>query len=310
MREITVYDTAGRPLTDLVQYDRDVMVCIRDTEIDKVYPVHFFSAHTAGKALVVEAAFAEGMLKAKIPNVLLRQDRYITGYVYITKADESRSILKFDIQMTPRPEPSDIIYVDDKDYINVTDVLQECQDLATQSESNKTAAETARQKAETAANTATSQASAAAKSAGDAKTAQTAAEAAKTTATQQAATATSKATEAAKSATDAAASEAAAKKAAEMATGVKQMSMELAVDGWKNATSPYIYDIQIPGLTANQLVYVHNKMALTQAEIEAFADACITGKEQIAGKITLQAVNKPTIKLPIVIEIGGEPTNG
>lgn len=307
MREITVYDTAGRPLTDVVQYDRNVVVCIKDTEVDKAYPVHFFNAHTAGKALVVETTFASGTLKAKIPDILLRQDRNIAGYVYITKNDESRSILGFTVQMTPRPEPSDIIHVDDKDYINITDVLTECRDLAKQSETNKTAAETAKTKAETAANTATTQANTATAAKTAAEAAKTAAETAKTTATQQATTATQQASAAAKSATDAAASAAAAKKSAEMATGIKQMTMDLEPAKW-SGSSPYTYDIPITNLTVNQLVYVHNKMALSQAEIDAFADACITGKEQIAGKIVLQAVNKPTIKLPIVIEIGGEPT--
>lgn len=89
----------------------------------------------------------------------------------------------------------------------------------------------------------------------------------------------------------------------------KQITKTLAPGEWTSEQSPYLYTIPIPDLTENQLVYVHNAMGLSQTQIEAFADACITGKEQTVGQIVLQAVKKPSVELPIVIEVGGEVIN-
>lgn len=88
---------------------------------------------------------------------------------------------------------------------------------------------------------------------------------------------------------------------------LKKMEQELVAGNWKGESFPYTYEIQIPGLTATQYVYVHSGEDLTLDQIEAFSDACITGKKQEAGKITLKAVEKPGINLPVMIELGGEP---
>lgn len=88
----------------------------------------------------------------------------------------------------------------------------------------------------------------------------------------------------------------------------KQKTMNLTTNGWTGTARPYLYEIPIEGLTVNQLVFIHNAANLTVAQVQAFADSCITANKQEAGKITLQAENKPTIELPIVIEIGGNVT--
>lgn len=314
MREITAYDTAGYPIISLAQYDRDVTVCVKDIEIDKKYPMHFCNSRSQ-QAYVVDATFEGGTLKAKIPNALLEQDRYITGYVYATKADERKSILAFVVQVAPRPRPSDALYEDERDYVNLTDALAECRAKAAAAEKSKQGADSAKQAAETAKTQATAakdeatrQASAAAASKTAAETAKTQAETAKNTATTQANTAKAQADAAAKSATE-------AKLAAQVATGIKQITQSLVVGTWQGSASPYTYTINISGLTATQLVYVSanftgKNATEVQKLIDAFADACITAKEQKAGSIVLQAVNKPTMDLPVVIEVGGEPTNG
>lgn len=89
---------------------------------------------------------------------------------------------------------------------------------------------------------------------------------------------------------------------------VRQIEMNLEVANWKSQSGffPYYYDITVTNLSATQLVYISAKMDLTQQQFEAFADSGITAKSQAANKITLQALSKPTVALPIVIDICGE----
>lgn len=86
----------------------------------------------------------------------------------------------------------------------------------------------------------------------------------------------------------------------------KVIEQTLTADGWTGEQFPYLYTVDVPDLTETQMVYVSNAEKLTEDEIKAFADACITGHHQETGKVVLQAVTKPTTELRIVIEIGGE----
>ena len=74
---------------------------------------------------------------------------------------------------------------------------------------------------------------------------------------------------------------------------------------WTGESFPYLYTIPLPDTTATQRIYATAAPGLTEPQINAFAEACITGKEQTDGQIVLQAVHKPSVELPIVIEIGG-----
>ena len=84
--------------------------------------------------------------------------------------------------------------------------------------------------------------------------------------------------------------------------------VELEVGNWEGEEFPYTYTIS--GLTditsTKQLVIVCNKMGLTESQLDAFAEAAITAKEQSIGEITLQAREIPSENLPIVIIVGGE----
>lgn len=83
---------------------------------------------------------------------------------------------------------------------------------------------------------------------------------------------------------------------------------ELTAASWTGDKSPYTYTLEISDLTATQTVYISAGNNLTEAQINAFTDACISGQTQSEGQVTLQAINKPTENLPIIIELGGEPT--
>lgn len=129
MQEITVYDVDGNSLTNLVQWDKDVYVYVNDSYIDSAYQVHFFN-DKMDEALVVISAFSDGILKAKIPNVLLTQSYPITGYINITKNEEKKCLYCFRIAVRKKPKPSDYIFVESDDYILLESILEECKSYA------------------------------------------------------------------------------------------------------------------------------------------------------------------------------------
>lgn len=131
MKEITVYDTSGNSITDLVQWDTDVVVCIKEEEITKPCKVHFFNSESDA-AYAVQGVYENGKLKAKIPNVLLWQPYTIIGYVHVEENSEGKSIYRFRINMRKKPQPTNYVYSGTKDYIEITAVLEECK-----AESNK-----------------------------------------------------------------------------------------------------------------------------------------------------------------------------
>lgn len=86
----------------------------------------------------------------------------------------------------------------------------------------------------------------------------------------------------------------------------QQIKATLEPAGWTGSAFPYLYTINIENLSANAFVLVHADMGLTLDQINAFSNASITANSQAAGKIVLQAVVKPSIQLPIVIEVGDD----
>lgn len=128
MREIIVNDSDSNPIIGLAQWDNDVMVYISDDEITQNYNVHFCNSKSS-EAYVVNSNYKNNVLSAKIPNILLQEPLTIIGYVYSDKNEELKSILYFRISVRSRPKPSNFVYVDTKDYIDVEDILYECKRL-------------------------------------------------------------------------------------------------------------------------------------------------------------------------------------
>lgn len=87
----------------------------------------------------------------------------------------------------------------------------------------------------------------------------------------------------------------------------KHLKHTMTASKWTGSAFPYLYALDISGLTTEQNVYVTADMPLSQDQINAFSNSCITGYKQEANKITLQAIRKPTINLPIVIDIFDGP---
>lgn len=129
MQEINVYDGSGNYLTDLVQWDKDVLIHIQHPDILQAYNVHFFNS-SCEEALVVTSTYSDGDLRVRIPNELLTYSLPITGYVYIIEGDESKSLYGFRLMVRKRPRPSNYIYVESEDYISLEKVLEECRIFA------------------------------------------------------------------------------------------------------------------------------------------------------------------------------------
>lgn len=130
MQEITVFDINGNSITNLVQWDKDVKIHVTEDEIDDAYNVHFFNQNNIDVAMVVESTYQENTLSATVPNDLLSEPYPITGYIYIEKNNEHKSVYCFRIIVRKRPKPASYIYSDQEEYITFKQVLDEAKEFA------------------------------------------------------------------------------------------------------------------------------------------------------------------------------------
>lgn len=137
MKDITVYDSNGNSLTEVVQWDTDVIVCIQEDDILKNYKVHFFNSES-DIAYAVQGVYENGVLKARIPNRLLWQPYIILGYVHVEENGEGKAMYRFRINMCKKPQPSNYFYDGTKDYIEATEILKECKEEAAKSSNYST----------------------------------------------------------------------------------------------------------------------------------------------------------------------------
>ena len=98
----------------------------------------------------------------------------ITGYIYVEKNDEHKSVYCFRLVVRKRPKPSNYIYVDQKEYITFDKILQEAQKYANESKDYSEKAKEAETNASTYADTASQKATDASSSAVAAKASETA----------------------------------------------------------------------------------------------------------------------------------------
>ena len=86
-----------------------------------------------------------------------------------------------------------------------------------------------------------------------------------------------------------------------------QTAVTLSAASWVGTAPPYTYTISSVTCTATQSIVVYPAMNQTSAVIKDMAGAMITAQSQAANSIVLQAQKKPTVDIPIIIEVGGEP---
>ena len=149
MRDIIVYKPDGTQLNSVAQWDRDIYLVVKESDITSAYKLHFFNSESE-LAYVVESTYSNGELRAKIPNVLVMQPFEIVGYVYDEGSDGSgQSLVRFRINVISRPLPSDAIYPGTVDYVSYAEIMENCREF-TVSESNRVVAEQNRVTAENA----------------------------------------------------------------------------------------------------------------------------------------------------------------
>ena len=141
MQEITIYDINGNSLISLAQWDKNVKIRVKETEIDKAYNVHFFNKNN-NEAMVVKSSYQDGILSAMIPNDILTEPFPILGYVFVDKNDEQKSTYYFRITIKKRPKPSDYIYSDQKEFLTFEKVLEEAKSYANNADEYAQAAKT------------------------------------------------------------------------------------------------------------------------------------------------------------------------
>lgn len=126
--DVDAYDKNGTMITNLVQWDRDVYVYVeigREPETDEIYYMKFFNC-SSGVAYVTDTSYENGMVLAKIPNILLQESKPITGYIDLFSGGDERGVLRFRINVRPMPRPLTYTYPDSKDYLTIVSVLDEC----------------------------------------------------------------------------------------------------------------------------------------------------------------------------------------
>jgi len=240
LQEIAVYDLDGNTLTNLVQYDTDVYVNIKDSRITDAYRVQFFNS-TSESALVMDSTYNNGILSVKIPNDLLEQPYTITGYVNIKKNGESKCLYAFRIAVRKKPVPHNWVHVDSKDYVTFEEIVAECRDFADNASASATKAKTSEINAKTSEINAVASASTASQKAADAATSASNAKASETNAKTSESNAKSSETKAKTSETNAKTSETASKtsetNAATSATTASQKATAAANSQSAAATS-------------------------------------------------------------------------
>lgn len=126
--DVDAYDKNGTMITNLVQWDRDVYVYVeigREPETDEIYYMKFFNC-SSGVAYVADTSYENGMILAKIPNILLQESKPITGYIDLFGGGDERGVLRFRINVRPMPRPLTYTYPDSRDYLTIVSVLDEC----------------------------------------------------------------------------------------------------------------------------------------------------------------------------------------
>lgn len=137
MNEIMIYNLNGDSVTSLVQWDKNVTLCISEPDITTNYNVHFFN-QCSPEAHVMESKIIDGTLQVKVPNILLTEPYTIVGYVYKEDIQEGRSIYGFKIAVRNRPKPTDYVYVESDEYVTFAKVLAECLQYANNSSDSAT----------------------------------------------------------------------------------------------------------------------------------------------------------------------------
>lgn len=132
MQEISVYDKYGKQLTHLTQWDKNVVIQIKDASLSKATNIHFFNCNSK-EAMVMSATYKNGALSSQVPNDILTEPHTITGYIWVDETTkdtnyetkEHKSVYCFRIMVRKRPQPLNQVYEDQKEFITFDKILSD-----------------------------------------------------------------------------------------------------------------------------------------------------------------------------------------
>ena len=122
MLEIVCYDSDGRVIDHLTQWDVGQSVSVRGATYSGD-PVFHFCNRRSYEALVVTAKNVDGALVADIPNVLLTESLPIEIYMYYQqKPGSAKTVYTISIPVEQRKKPTDYIFEDNVDYVGLVEI--------------------------------------------------------------------------------------------------------------------------------------------------------------------------------------------
>ena len=101
-------------VNDILQWDSNRELAIYGLNLSTIPEIHFANSRMS-KAIVKQAtSFKDGVLKVKIPNILLETAIPIRVFICVYEGEEFISRYSFSINVKPRPKPEDYITEDDE----------------------------------------------------------------------------------------------------------------------------------------------------------------------------------------------------
>lgn len=80
-------------------------------------------------------------------------------------------------------------------------------------------------------------------------------------------------------------------------------TVTLSASTWSGSSAPYSYVLSVEGVTATNIIEINYASSASDAAIEAYQGAGLKDGGQSNGRITLLAIEKPTVNIPITIII-------
>ena len=128
MFQLAVTDKYGSAIQHLSQWDKNLILYIKNWGYDTVPSIHFFNRNMKN-ALVVSAELAgDELIKTNLPNVLLETPCPIVMCAYLEESDGlSRTVFTYEIPVRPRAKPDDYEYSN----TNTSDATATASDILT-----------------------------------------------------------------------------------------------------------------------------------------------------------------------------------
>ena len=117
-----LYDQYGNKVTNLTQWDSNVILQLYDYNYDTAPVVHFSNEHSKSSYTVC-STLNDKTVSVVVPNILLTTADTIIDvffFQYDSVSNEGRALYHFTLPVTPKPKPDDYEYVDNVEIIELS----------------------------------------------------------------------------------------------------------------------------------------------------------------------------------------------